>query len=103
MDSRLERERGSRVRQRAAEGKTMNASETPGVTLEDVVSAENLNEAWARVKANAGAAGVDGRTVAQTAELICGHKEELLELILQHEMNHVPVQLIHLPLTLIFN
>lgn len=30
-------------------------------------------------------------------------KEELLELILQHEMNHVPVQLIHLPLTLIFN
>jgi len=43
-----------------------------------VLEAENLNEAWAQVKANAGAAGVDGRTVGQTAELIREHKEELL-------------------------
>jgi predicted regulator of amino acid metabolism with ACT domain len=53
-----------------------------GVMLEEVLSAENPDEAWARVKANAGAAGVDRRSVAQTAKLIRVHKEKLLELLL---------------------
>jgi retron-type reverse transcriptase len=56
----------------------MSAEERPPATLEDVLAAENLNEAWAQVKANAGAAGVDGRTVEQTAALIREYKEELL-------------------------
>lgn len=59
----------------------MSANETPPVTLEDVLEVENLNVAWAKVKANAGTAGVDGRTIAQTAELIRTHKDEILELI----------------------
>lgn len=59
----------------------MNANETPGVTLADVLAVENLNAAWAQVEANAGAAGVDGRTVAQTAGLIREHKDELLSLL----------------------
>jgi group II intron reverse transcriptase/maturase len=59
----------------------MSAEEKPPVTLEDVLAAENLNEAWAQVKTNAGAAGVDGRTVAQTAGLIGTHKEEILQQI----------------------
>ncbi|MCS6247487.1 MAG: hypothetical protein H2173_08350 [Opitutus sp.] len=75
----------------------MNASETPGVTLEDVCSAENLNEAWARVKANAGAAGVDARSVAQTAELIWGHKEELLELLLAGKYQSKAVKAVDIP------
>ena len=56
----------------------MTAKETPAVTLEDVMTAQNLNAAWAQVKANAGAAGVDGRTVEQTAGWIGGHRDELL-------------------------
>lgn len=56
----------------------MSAEEKPPVTLNDVLAVENLNAAWAKVKANAGAAGVDGRTVAQSAEWIAEHKEELL-------------------------
>ncbi len=56
----------------------MSAEEKPPLTLEDVLSAENLNAAWAQVKANAGAAGVDGRTVAQTAALLAAHQEEIL-------------------------
>ena len=75
----------------------MNASETPRVTLEEVCSAENLNEAWARVKANAGAAGVDGRSVAQTAELICGHKEGLLELLLAGKYQPKAVKAVDIP------
>ena len=42
------------------------------------MAAENLNAAWAQVKANAGAAGVDGRSVAQTAELFKAHQDEIL-------------------------
>ena len=78
-------------------GKTMNASETPMVTMEEVVSAENLNEAWARVKANGGAAGVDGRTVAQTGELICGQQEELLELLLGGKYSPKAVKAVDIP------
>lgn len=57
----------------------MTTNETPRGTMEEVLRAENLNEAWAKVRANAGAAGVDGRTVEQTAELLGRHKEKLLE------------------------
>lgn len=56
----------------------MSAPETPPVTLEDVLAAENLNAAWRKVKANRGAAGVDGRTVKQTADWIARHRDELL-------------------------
>lgn len=75
----------------------MNASETPAVTLEDVLLAENLNEAWARVKANAGAAGVDGRTVAQTAELLREHKDERLERILSGRYRPEAVKAVDIP------
>ena len=33
--------------------------------LEQILSPENLKRAWLRVKANGGAAGVDGMTIAQ--------------------------------------
>jgi len=56
----------------------MSAGERPLVTLEDVLAAENLRVAWAQVKANAGAAGVDGRSVARSAEMLKTHKEEIL-------------------------
>ena len=45
----------------------------PLVTLEDVLVVANLNAAWAKVKANAGAAGVDGLTVTQSREVIYLH------------------------------
>ena len=56
----------------------MSAEENPPPEMEAILTAENLNAAWAQVKANAGAAGADGRTVARTAEPIKTHREELL-------------------------
>jgi len=75
----------------------MNASETPAVTLEDVLLAENLNEAWARVKANAGAAGVDGRTVDQTAGLLKEHQKALLERIRSGQYRPEAVKAVDIP------
>jgi group II intron reverse transcriptase/maturase len=75
----------------------MSAEEKPAVTLEDVLQAENLNEAWAQVKTNAGAAGVDGRTVAQTAELIGTHKEEILQLIREGRYRPEAVKAMDIP------
>jgi RNA-directed DNA polymerase len=56
----------------------MSAINEPPVTLEDVLAAQNLNAAYAKVKANAGVAGVDGRTVGQTAEWIAQNRESFL-------------------------
>lgn len=75
----------------------MSAEEKPPLTLEDVLTAENLNEAWAQVKANAGAAGVDGRTVEQTAELIREHKEELLAELLSGRYRPEAVKAVDIP------
>jgi RNA-directed DNA polymerase len=75
----------------------MSANETPAVTLENVLQVENLNEAWAKVEANAGAAGVDGRTVAQTAELLREHREELLQRILSGRYRPEAVKAVDIP------
>jgi group II intron reverse transcriptase/maturase len=75
----------------------MNASETPAVTLEDVLLAENLKEAWARVKAKAGAAGVDGRTVDQTAGLLKEHQGALLERIRSGRYRPEAVKAVDIP------
>ena len=56
----------------------MSATNEPPVTLEDVLAAPNLNAAWKKVKANGGVAGVDGRTVEQTAEWIAQNRESFL-------------------------
>jgi RNA-directed DNA polymerase len=55
---------------------------SPPVTLEEVLTGENLNGAWAKVKANAGAAGVDGLSVAQTGALIAERRVELIAKLL---------------------
>ena len=43
------------------------------VTLESVLEAQNMRRAWKAVKANAGAAGVDGRDIEQTQVHLKAH------------------------------
>jgi len=45
------------------------------VTLERVLEASNLKRAWKAVKANAGAAGVDGRDIESTRSHLKAHWE----------------------------
>ncbi len=43
------------------------------VTLENLLEAHNMRRVWKAVKANAGAAGVDGRDIEQTQAHLKGH------------------------------
>ena len=45
--------------------------------LERILSPENLQQAWLRVKANRGAAGVDGMTIAQFPAFARQHWQEI--------------------------
>lgn len=51
--------------------------------LQQALSRENMVEAWKRVKANKGSAGVDGLTIEQTVEHLKTHwpriRQELLD------------------------
>ena len=51
----------------------------PEVTLESVLEAGNLKRAWKAVKANAGAAGVDGRDIQQTGSHLKAHWESIAQ------------------------
>ena len=75
----------------------MNAKVDPLVTLAEVLTVENLNEAWAQVKANAGASVVDGRTFEQTAGLFREHKEEILGRIREGRYRPEAVRAVDLP------
>lgn len=55
----------------------LNEEATATVTLETVLARENLKAAWLAVKANDGAAGVDGMDVGRTAQHLKAHWEAI--------------------------
>jgi len=68
----------ARVRETARDVETMhNGEPTESVTLETVLTRENLRAAWLAVKANHGAAGVDGMGVEPTADHLGEHWEAI--------------------------
>src|ERR1700704_4189144 len=60
--------------------------------LEEVCQRENLNRAYKRGKANKGASGVDGMTIAELRDWIAGHKEELVASLLDGTYRPQPVR-----------
>ena len=53
--------------------------------LERILSRENLNRAYKRVKANKGAPGIDGMTVEDALPWLREHREELLKMMPQEQ------------------
>ena len=65
--------------------------------MERVCERTNLNQAYKRVKANAGAPGSDGMTVDELASWTHTHKEELIQSLLNGSYQPQPVREVEIP------
>lgn len=69
----------------------------PGGLLEAALTRENLQLAWKRVKANKGAAGVDGLDIEQTAEDLQTRWPQIREELLRGRYRPRPVRKVMIP------
>lgn len=65
--------------------------------LERILSRENLNRAYKRVRANKGAPGIDGMTVEEALPWLRENRDELLEMIRQGKYKPQPVRRKEIP------
>jgi len=65
--------------------------------LEKILSRDNLNRAYKRVKANKGAAGVDGMTIEEAFTYLKENKKELLDRIYRGKFTPSPVRRVEIP------
>ena len=72
-------------------------SQAVAITLEAMLGRENLQAAWAAVRRNAGAPGVDGKTIEQTAEHLKEHWETIREKLLQGNYQPAAVRAVEIP------
>ena len=68
-----------------------------GGLLEDALTRQNLQTAWKRVKANKGAAGVDGLDIEQTAQAIRTNWPEIRQELLAGRYRPSPVRRVMIP------
>ena len=65
--------------------------------LEQILSRDNLNRAYKRVRANKGAPGIDGMTIEDALPWLREHRDELLESIRQGKYKPQPVRRKEIP------
>ena len=65
--------------------------------LEKILSRDNLNRAYKRVRANKGAPGIDGMTIEDALPWLREHREELLDTIRQGKYKPQPVRRKEIP------
>ena len=65
--------------------------------LEQILSPENLKRAWLRVKANGGAAGTDGITIAQFPAFARQHWQRIHSRLLAGTYHPAPVRRVFIP------
>lgn len=65
--------------------------------MEEVTSRENLNRAYRKVRANKGAAGIDGVTVDDLPAWIAEHKQELIDSLLDGSYQPQAVRGVQIP------
>lgn len=81
----------------AASERRKNSLQGEEGLLERILSTENLNSAYERVKANKGSHGVDGMTVDELLSHLKRHGEELKKSILRGEYQPQPVRRVEIP------
>jgi len=74
-----------------------NGNQREGELLERIVSRDNLNLAYQKVKANKGSHGVDGMTVDELLSHLKQHGDELRQSILKGEYEPQPVRRVEIP------
>jgi group II intron reverse transcriptase/maturase len=74
-----------------------NEENTETVTLEAVLSKDNLRAAWRTVQANQGAAGVDGMDIERTATHLREHWESIATKLLRSEYQPAAVRAAEIP------
>jgi RNA-directed DNA polymerase len=72
-------------------------TEDAGNLLEKILSKDNMNSAYKRVKSNKGAAGIDGMTVEEALPWLREHGEELVESIRDGKYKPSPVRRKEIP------
>ncbi len=65
--------------------------------LPQALASANMVKAWKRVKANRGSAGVDGRTIAETAAYLRTHWPRIREALLNGSYRPEPVRRVQIP------
>ena len=65
--------------------------------LEEILYKDNLNRAYKRVKANKGAAGIDGMTVEEALPYLREHQQELTDRIYKGKYTPSPVRRVGIP------
>lgn len=74
-----------------------NEENTDAVTMESVLQRENLRAAWRAVKANQGAAGVDGMDVGRTHEHLKEHWDGIAGKLIGGEYRPAAVRAVQIP------
>jgi RNA-directed DNA polymerase len=99
QEATAERERtaGVCVSPRMDETDTTNNAEHEDGLLEQILELENMANAVKRVKANKGAAGVDGMTVHELDGWLTDHGEELLQRLRGGKYRPQPVRRVEIP------
>ena len=88
---------GALIGKRMTENNITNADRGEGGLLEKVVSANNLNRAYKRVKRNKGAGGVDGMKVDELLQYLRDKGEDIRKAILAGEYRPQPVRGVEIP------
>jgi group II intron reverse transcriptase/maturase len=78
-------------------GPQCEIEDTGSALLEAMLTRANLQQAWKRVKANKGAAGVDGMDIAQTAESLKTEWPAIRRQLLQGKYRPRPVRRVTIP------
>lgn len=82
---------------RQAEKAAMEDNPLTKYLMEKICEPSNLNRAYKRVKANKGAAGVDGMTVNELSAWISLHKVSLIESLLTGQYQPQPIRGVEIP------
>lgn len=92
-----EEEAGALIDGRITQNNITNADRQADGLLEEIVSPENLNRAYKRVKKNKGAGGIDGMGVDELLQYLKDNGEEIRQSILAGTYRPQPVRKVEIP------